>query len=866
MRYPLVVLFACVILLTACTPSEPGPSATAVPATEPTPATQISPTIVPTAVLLPTDTPAHQPTAVSLKTFTSERFQFSAGYPSDWSLDIVSPQRIEMDDSLGTAGLTIDFRIFRTPVGLDAHNIQILDTLNEVLMDFEVTSSEKLGDRIDSTYAFTHPLTSRHWKGRMSTYMRGRLGIAITVEVREGAFDRHQPIIETLLASVELPGPDFIPPLPEIEEIAVATGVDEVDGDPIGAGLEFQFPIGLLFVIGKFQHIPVNSDMGFAMTRIDVSGEEIAVLGRQSLSLEGSGFAWGSFEMPQGYPAGFYKAEITLDGEQLSETKFSVDVAQFEDRRLGVSFSYPASWELERPEPFAVQFQSSGGYFVQVDSRMIGPITLDQMVEVWSEGFGGYAEIFSTFVDGEVPGHLFRHQTISEDIESILDSFIKIKGTRLISVLAIAHTDQFSRYETDFNLIMDSLRIDLPSNPEPLGIDMGREELQLAIEERVASITGLPVPVATVVRFITREEFREEIKVESEDQLTMEELELLQGFCVILDLCAASDDLSQSIEDTVAEGVAGTYVYEDKQITTVLDNGTFGVVEWTTFAHEYAHALQDSKYDLANLGPKNASDDQSTAISALIEGSAIVAENLFIESLSEDLQQEIAATIVEALENEDNDDPEAVSETPRIISETFGWAHSEGLDFVSYLYFQDGIGAIDRAFSDLPQSTEQILHPQKYLEGEGPDLVELPDISSAVGNGWAEQEVGTLGELMTGIYLGTFVDQELASSAAEGWGGDLYTLLKDDQDRWMIAMLHSWDSAVEAEEYFRVYVHFVNAKSQGLWESEPDVDGNLMWTGEDGAVYLAVDEDLTLTIVGPDPAAVDAARDAILVP
>ena len=784
-------------------------------------------------------------------------------YPTNWFVKFESPQHIEIDDSLGTAGLAIDFQIFKNPVDVDDYNNQFLDTLNEQVMDFQVTSSEKLGDRIDSTYTFTHARTLGPWKGKMSTYMRGRLGIAVTVDVREGAFDRYQPIIETLLASVELPGPDLIPPLPEIEEIAVATGVDEVDGDPIGAGLEFQSPVGLLFVIGKFQHFPVNSIMGFAMTRIDVSGEEIALFGRQSISLEGSGFAWGSFEMPQGYPSGFYKAEITLDGEKLSETNFSVDVAQFEDRRLGVSFPYPASWKLERPEPFSVQFQSIGGYFVQVDARMIGPITLDQMVEGWSEGFGGYEEIFSTFVDGEVPGHLFRHQTISGDTESIVDSFIQIKGARLISVLAIARTDQFSRYETNFNLIMDSLRVDLPSNPEPLDVDMGREQLQLAIGERVASITGLPVPEATVVRFITREEFREEIKVESEDQQSMDELELLQGFCVKLDLCAASDDLIQFIEDTVAEGVAGTYDFEDKQITMVMGNGTFGLVDWGTFAHEYAHALQDSKYDLANLAPENASDDHSEAISALIEGSAIVAENLFFESLSEDLQQEIAAAIVEEVDTEDNDDPEAVSETPRIISKTFGWAHSEGLDFVSYLYFQDGYGAIDRAFADLPQSTEQILHPQKYLEGEAPHLVELPDVLLAVGNGWAEQEVGTLGELMTGIYLGTFVDQELASSAAEGWGGDRYTLLKDDRDRWMIAMLHSWDSAVEAEEYFRVYAHFVDAKSQGLWESVVNVDGNLMWTGEDVAVYVAVHEGLTLTIVGPDPAAVDAARDAI---
>lgn len=880
MRYPLIELCICSFLLIACTQTEPTPSPTAAPGAEPTPTTHPSPTSDPTTVPPPTDTPpppatnaaptptlAPMPAPVPLETFTNEHFQFSAAYPRNWSVDFESPQHIEIGDSLGIARLTIDFRIFKDPVGLDDHNVLKLDALNEILMDFEVTSSEKLGDRIDTTYAFTHPLTLRPWKAKMSTYFRGRLGIVVTVAVREDAFDRHQPIIETLLASVALPGPDFIPPAPAIKEIFVATDVDEADGDPIGAGLEFPSPVGLLFVTAKFQNLPVNSGLEFAMTHVDFSGEEINMLGKRSIAVEGAGFAWGSFAIQQGYPSGFYRAVVTLDGEVISETYFSVDVAQFEDRRLGISFSYPGSWELERPDPFGIDFQSLGSYFVRVDARMIGPVTLDQAVEAISEAFGDLEEISKIFVDGEVPGYLLRHERIFDGgIKVIIESFIQTKGARLITVIATALPGQSSGYETDFSLIRDSLRIDLPSNNVPLGAGMDREELQEAIAARVASITGLPAATAFDVRFITHEEFKEETKNEEIDQESMKEMEALHGFCVILDLCAASDDLQVSIEDTFVDRVLGTYVFEDKLITMVLGNGNFGPVEWITFAHEYVHALQDSKYNLTDLELENASDDHSRAISALVEGSAIVAEYLFFESLSQDLQQEIAATIEEEQEEEDVDEPEAVSEAPRIISETFGWAHSEGLDFASYLYFQDGLAAIDRAFHDLPRSTEQILHPQKYLDGESPHLVELPDISLAVGQGWVEQEVGTLGELMTGIYLGTFIDEEQALSAAEGWGGDRYSLLKDDRDRWMIAMLHSWDSVIDAEEYFQLYLDFVEVKSQGFWELEPDIDGNFMWTGDNVAVHLGIHEHLTLTIIGPDSAAVEAARDAIPVP
>jgi len=228
-----------------------------------------------------------------LETFTSDLFQFSAAYPRNWSVDLGSPQHIEIGDPLGTAILTIDFRIFKDLVNLDEHNSVVIDLLNEVLVDFDLTSSENLGGGIESAYAYTHPLTLRPWKAKMSTYLRGRLGIMITVAVSEGAFDTYQPVIDTLLASVALPGPDFIPPGAAITEISVATGVDDVDGDPIGVGSEFASHVGLLNIIASYQHLPVNAGLEFAMTRVDFDGEEIEFLGEVSISVEGSGSAGG---------------------------------------------------------------------------------------------------------------------------------------------------------------------------------------------------------------------------------------------------------------------------------------------------------------------------------------------------------------------------------------------------------------------------------------------------------------------------------------------------------------------------------------------------------------------------------------------
>ena len=57
---------------------------------------------------------------------------------------------------------------------------------------------------------------------------------------------------------------------------------------------------------------------------------------------------------------------------------------------------------------------------------------------------------------------------------------------------------------------------------------------------------------------------------------------------------------------------------------------------------------------------------------------------------------------------------------------------------------------VDTAFRFRPPaSTEQILHPQAYLEVEQPDRVSVRGPAAALGKGWRELHGGTLGEWLT---------------------------------------------------------------------------------------------------------------------
>ena len=71
----------------------------------------------------------------------------------------------------------------------------------------------------------------------------------------------------------------------------------------------------------------------------------------------------------------------------------------------------------------------------------------------------------------------------------------------------------------------------------------------------------------------------------------------------------------------------------------------------------------------------------------------------------------------------------------------------------------------------MPESTEQILHADKYTAGEAPIAVTLPDdLATRLGSGWTVPLQDTFGEFQLGIWLR---ETGVASGRRDGRGGRL---------------------------------------------------------------------------------------------
>jgi len=149
--------------------------------------------------------------------------------------------------------------------------------------------------------------------------------------------------------------------------------------------------------------------------------------------------------------------------------------------------------------------------------------------------------------------------------------------------------------------------------------------------------------------------------------------------------------------------------------------------------------------------------------------------------------------------------------------------------FIHQLYRQGGWKKVNQLYSDLPQSTEQLLHPEKFLqERDDPIEVRLPPIPH-LGEKWRFIWANTLGELGLSILLREFLSIDEARLASEGWDGDqirVYEKWRDGAGTLSVGMT-IWDSEKDAKEFFSAYVHLIEKKfpQRALKEFTPDQRG-----------------------------------------
>jgi hypothetical protein len=141
---------------------------------------------------------------------------------------------------------------------------------------------------------------------------------------------------------------------------------------------------------------------------------------------------------------------------------------------------------------------------------------------------------------------------------------------------------------------------------------------------------------------------------------------------------------------------------------------------------------------------------------------------------------------------------------PPYLRELLLARYADGALLALALLRSGGSALLDRAFGAPPETTEQALHPEKYLSGERPASLALPADDGALrSRGYAPVVEGSVGELRIRIWVGLWTSREAGAEAAAGWNGDRYALYAAPGGKSPDALLWStaWDTEVDAEEF-----------------------------------------------------------------
>jgi len=204
------------------------------------------------------------------------------------------------------------------------------------------------------------------------------------------------------------------------------------------------------------------------------------------------------------------------------------------------------------------------------------------------------------------------------------------------------------------------------------------------------------------------------------------------------------------------------------------DQNTFA-----TLAHELVHALQDQYWDLA---PRSkyapGQDDKTSAYSGLAEGDATSAmADVMIGQAKPgttalDMPDELfAEQIIGGMSGG------ATEEAPHVMQMALIAPYIDGTLFIHALRRKGGWALVNRAWDNPPETTEQLLHVDKWTAREAGLNVAEPSFGS-LGPGWRVAEADTYGELGVRLTLGEWLGAGTAAPLAAGWGGDRGVLVR----------------------------------------------------------------------------------------
>ena len=287
------------------------------------------------------------------------------------------------------------------------------------------------------------------------------------------------------------------------------------------------------------------------------------------------------------------------------------------------------------------------------------------------------------------------------------------------------------------------------------------------------------------------------------DQKTMEKFGLLPK----------DYPLEQTLIKVLTEQIAGLYDPDSQE---------FFIADWNSpaderavMSHELTHALQDQHFHIdswSNAAKPN--DDAELARDAVLEGSAMAAM-VDYELAGKGSIRDLGDFDPALLMGDVDSSPE-LSKAPKILQDELLFPYLAGIQFTQHiLKASNGWPDFHKVFERPPASTQQILHPDLYLQNLEPPKIKLPDPKGLLSADWKKLDENNMGEFGLLEIFKQFLDKDRATRLAALWSADRYSLFENQKDkRTMLLFRIRLSSEAAAARFFGAYSELLELKYQ----------------------------------------------------
>jgi len=334
----------------------------------------------------------------------------------------------------------------------------------------------------------------------------------------------------------------------------------------------------------------------------------------------------------------------------------------------------------------------------------------------------------------------------------------------------------------------------LAITPEDGFNETERDRLVRRSMARIEVVRGLEFKRMVELEVIARQTYREQRANRSrgEEQRQWDN-QIWEGLFIV----GEDRDVNSAIDQTFGESVQGYYLPGRDRIVIVSDSET-PTISKRTLVHELVHALQDQQFGLNN---RPETEDGKMARNSVVEGEASLLPRLYFDRCDGEW------SCIRPDTSGDSSD----REIDQGIFQMVIYPYSRGPNFVDQFRQEGGWTAVDTLHDRLPETTEQVLHPDSYPDEE-PLEVTVSDQST---DEWSRLDFDPPGErLGEAAIFSMFATNDVVATdprsyrdpVSAGWGGDKLVPYRSDDGEFGYVWELAWDSETDAQEFHEAYL------------------------------------------------------------